>query len=110
MRCTQFFGGFILLSALTFEMVLLTILTHGRISFDNFVCLPNPFRVLTPLVTEFVVSFIHDVVRFFFVWLHCVYFVVILLLFFALINKTYTHFSNSFLNSQIYFNCFLFLN
>ena len=45
----------------TFEMVLLT---HGRISFGGFLCLPDPFWVLTLLVTEFVVFPTHDYATF----------------------------------------------
>ena len=45
----------------TLEMVLLT---HGRISFGRFFCLPDPFWVLTLLVTEFVVSPTHDYATF----------------------------------------------
>ena len=42
----------------------MVLLTHGRISFDEFLCLPDPFWVLTLLVTEFVVSPTHDYATF----------------------------------------------
>ena len=44
-----------------FEMVLST---HGRTSFGGFLCLLDSFWVLTLLVTEFVVSSIHDYATF----------------------------------------------
>ena len=40
------------------------LLTRGRISFGGFLCLPDPFWVMTLLVTEFVVSPIHDYTTF----------------------------------------------
>ena len=45
----------------TLEMVLLT---GGRINCGGFLCLPNPFLILTLLVTEFVVSPTHGFTTF----------------------------------------------
>ena len=42
----------------------MVLLTHGRISFGGFLCLPDPFWVLNPLVTEFVVYPTHDYTTF----------------------------------------------